>query len=51
MVQTSAMATGVAIIGIMKMARSKPRSGNSRWNTTAAATPRTTGRTTARKVK
>ena len=43
MVQTRAMATGVAIIGIMKTARQKPRSGNSRWNTTAAAIPSTTG--------
>ena len=51
MVQTSAIATGVAIIGMMNTARRKPRAGNSRWNTTAAAIPSISGRTTARAVK
>jgi hypothetical protein len=44
------MATGVAIIGIMKTARSTPRSGNSRWKMMAASTPKMTGRRTASTV-
>ena len=51
MVQTSATATGVAIIGMMKTARSTPRSGNFSWKTSAAAVPKKIGRTTASAVK
>ncbi len=46
MVQTSAMATGVAIIGRMNTPRRKPRSGNLAWNTQAASVPRISGSTT-----
>ena len=46
MVQTSAIATGVAIIGMMKMPRRKPRSGNFWWNTTAASVPNISGSST-----
>ena len=46
MVHTSAIATGVAIIGMMKTPRRKPRSGNFWWNTTAANVPKISGRIT-----
>ena len=46
MVHTSAMATGVAIIGMMKMPRRKPRPTNFWWNTTAESVPSTTGSST-----
>ena len=46
MVQTSAIATGVAIIGMMKRPRRKPRPGNLAWNTTAAKVPKTSGKNT-----
>jgi len=46
MVQTSAIATGVAIIGMMKIARRRPRQGNFAWNTTAAKVPKTSGSST-----
>jgi len=52
MVQTSATATGVAIIGRMKMVRSRPRNGKvAGGNTSAAAVPKPRGSTTARTVK
>ena len=51
MVQTRAMATGVAIIGRMNTVRAKPRSGKLRWKHTAAATPSTTGKNTDSAVK
>ena len=50
MVHTSAMATGVAIIGMMNNPRRKPRSGNFWWNTTAANVPNTSGSSTDKKV-
>ena len=50
MVQTSAIATGVAIIGMTKIVRSAPRQGNWRWKTIAAGTPSTIGMTTASSV-
>ncbi len=37
------MATGVAIIGMMKMVRAMPRPRKRRWKQTAAATPKMTG--------
>ena len=43
MVHTSAIATGVAIIGMTNTVRSKPRNGNDRWNTSAAHTPENDG--------
>jgi hypothetical protein len=43
MVHTSAIATGVAIIGMMKTARKKPRNGNLAWNTAAASVPKISG--------
>jgi len=43
MVQTSAMATGVAIIGMMKIARSTPRPRKLRENTTARRLPNSSG--------
>ena len=49
MVQTSAMATGVAIIGRMKMPRRKPRSGK-RMEDERRDVPRTSGSTTASTV-
>ncbi len=45
-VHTSAIATGVAIIGMMKRPRRKPRIGNLLWNITAAKVPNASGRTT-----
>ena len=50
MVQTSATATGVAIMGRMKTARARPRSGKRRWKASAAARPNTSGNTTASTV-
>ena len=46
MVQTNAIATGVAIIGMMNSPRRKPRKGNWVWKTTAAMVPRMSGSTT-----
>src|SRR6476620_4130899 len=46
MVHTSAMATGVAIIGITKRVRASPRSLNCDAKQTAAQTPSTSGATT-----
>ena len=51
MVHTSAMATGVAIMGMMKMVRARPRPGKLRWKHTAAATPSTVGKNTEAAVK
>jgi hypothetical protein len=50
MVQTSAIATGVAIIGMTKSARTKPRNGKFAWKISAAINPKMSGSTTAKKV-
>ena len=46
MVHTRAIATGVAIIGMMNSARSRPRPGKRAWKTTAAKVPSTSGSST-----
>ena len=40
----------LAIIGMMKMPRSTPRSGKRSWKTTAASVPNSSGRITASTV-
>jgi hypothetical protein len=50
MVHTRAMATGVAIMGITNRPRRMPLRGRRELKTSAASVPKTSGRTTARKV-